>query len=142
MGDISEVYGCIVGASFYPQVKAMHELNRQRIAALPETDSWPYLTRDMFALPREEHNYGTQVIPFAASYNQVERAWEQWLTKFEALLSMMYLDAAYVHLHTQFRGKYSYTWKPSGEPGRIPVSDNLPPPFPVVFSGGPRVIPI
>lgn len=120
----------------------MHQLNAERIAALPETDSWPYLTRDMFALPRKEHNYETQMIPFAATYNQVERVWEQWLTKFESLLNSMYLDAAYVHLNTQFRGRYSYTWEPLGEHIDVPASGDLPPPFRLIFSGGPRVIPM
>lgn len=42
MGHFSIVHGCIYGCGDA-------EDNRARINALPEQDSWPYLTRDLFA---------------------------------------------------------------------------------------------
>ncbi len=51
------------------------------------------------------------MIAFGNIYNGVERAWDQWLDKFEALLRTMYWFDAHVHLQTEMWGTYQYVWK-------------------------------
>ncbi len=132
MSHISIVYGCIEGATYYPDSSHYYRINAELIAALPETDEWPYLTRDLFAVPRDEHMFRTQVVTFGASYNLVEWVWDVWLAKFEGLLRQLYWDAVYVHLKTEFVGDYQYQWVPTG------VGDLLGPVTEWEFSGGPR----
>ena len=108
MGDITEVYGCIVGPSFYDQDIWMAEQNVARIAQLPEADTRPALTRDMFHIPQPSSLYIAQIIVFGAAYNRVEYVWDRWLAKFEALLQSLYWDTADVHLLTSLNRSYHY----------------------------------
>jgi hypothetical protein len=103
--------------------------NRASIDALPADDTWPYLTRDLFAVPSQKHSYYEQLITFGTIYNGVERAWEGWLGKFEALLQTMYWYEARVHLETDSWGTYHYVWTSlspiavkSGAPGLYGVA--------------------
>lgn len=125
MGHISIVHGYIEGLG----VHAHH--NAERIAALPEHDTRPYLTRDMFAVPSMKHSYENQLITFGLVYNRVELRWQAWLEKFEALLRTMYWDEAHVYLQTDLWGSYHYVWSP------LPVVSDLPTQQ-WTFSGGPR----
>ena len=100
MGDITEVYGCIIGLSFYEQDIWMAEQNAMRIAQLTESDTRPALTRDMFHIPQPSSLYIAQIIVFGATYNRVEYVWDRWLAKFETLLHSLYCDGAHVHLYT------------------------------------------
>lgn len=116
------------------------ERNRARIAALPEHDTWPFLTRDLFTFPAHEHAYWEQVISFGAMYNGVERAWDVWLGKFEALLRTLDWHEAHVYLETELWGAYHYVWKPVPDSEDKPVEGSEPaePKPEWVFSGGPR----
>ena len=126
MGHVSLVYGYIYGLGEHAQA------NAERIAALPEHDSRPYLTRDTFAVPRMDHSYWDQLITFGLVYNRAELRWEAWLDKFEALLRTMYWDEAHVYLQTELWGSYHYVWTPQSEAtGDRPVQQ-------WTFSGGPR----
>jgi hypothetical protein len=132
VSHISIVYGCIEGATYYADSSRYYRMNAELIAALPETDEWPYLTRDLFAVPRDEHMFATQVVTFGASYNLVEWVWDVWLAKFEGLLRQMYWDAVHVHLRTELVGNHHYQWVPTGVgdlPGPVTVWE---------FTGGPR----
>ena len=102
MGHFTDVYGCIFGRG------DCAEANAAAIAALPEHDTWPYVTRDMFAVPKMDYSYHDQLIPFARLYNGVERVWELWLSKFEAVLRTLYWDEVHVHLLTEHWGHYHY----------------------------------
>ena len=123
MGHPTEVFGYILGIDEFARE------NGERIAALPEEDSGPSLTRDMFAVPRIEHSYLGHLIPFGLVYKNVEIFWEAWLTKFEALLRTMYWDEAHVYLHTDCWGSFHYKW--------VPTDDEWPHKT-WEFSGGPR----
>jgi hypothetical protein len=131
MGHISIVHGYILGDGVYlPE-------NRESFAALPEQDNRPYLTRDMFAFPSDEHTYEPQIITFGATYSGVEGHWESWLEKFEAILRTLYWSEAHVYLITEFWGAHHYIWKPTRtqeewEAGNDGPVDRW------VFSGGPR----
>jgi hypothetical protein len=131
MGHFTKVYGYIYALGGHDGE------NAARIAALPETDTWPYLTRDLFAVPNRQHIYWDQLITFGSLYNGVERAWETWLSKFEALLRTMDWDEAHVFLETELWGSYHYVWEP------LPYDDqpDKSAPLPIQrwkFSGGPR----
>lgn len=104
MGHFSIVHGYIYGSG-------NAEGNRALINALPEQDTWPYLTRDLFAIPTLSHAYLDHLITFGTVYNGVERAWERWLEKFESLLLTLDWDEAQVYLETEQWGSYQYRWK-------------------------------
>jgi hypothetical protein len=143
MGFESIIYGRIHGPIWRPHdFRKLHRLNYDVVAALPETDEWPFLTRWMFALPGEEPQQGTyrsQVIHFGASLKEVEQDWEAWLTKFEGLLTRLYWFSARLHLETEANGSFSYEWLIETDQIDRWLQD---PPQPVnrwSFQGGPRV---
>lgn len=138
MGDITEVYGCIIGPSFYERDIWMAEQNAVRIAQLPESDTRPAMTRDMFHIPQPSSLYIAQIIVFGATYNRVEYVWDRWLAKFETLLHSLYCDGAHVHLYTSRNDTYHYQWEPGAPEDGALVGDA---PVPIQnwrFSGGPR----
>ena len=124
MGHVADVFGYILGRDDFAKE------NEARIAALPEHDTRPEITRDMFAVPTREHSYLSQLISFGRSYNGVENHWEAWLTKFEALLRGMYWDEAHVYLKTELWGSFHYVWTPKPD---TPLPNQE-----WTFSGGPR----
>jgi len=76
----------------------------------------------MFSATFNEHvsvAYMLRPIHFAASLKTVEWEWEEWLVKFERLLSMLDGLTAVVHLETELVGNHAYKWKRSNV-GRWP----------------------
>jgi hypothetical protein len=84
------LFDCITTPSYY------EEQNRAALAALPEEDVWPYLTRDLFTLPRLGHSNDDLLITFGSTYRSLR--WELWRAKFEALLRALPWHDAYVRL--------------------------------------------
>ncbi len=131
MDSESIVYGCIKHLPFgdLVQRKASCMQNRLAIRQLPQADQWPFLCREMFAVPGDDLMAGTfqtQVIHFGMSYQAVEYEWEHWLHKFETLLKRMYWVSAVVHLETELSGHHTFAWdaaevchEPSDEPLRV-----------------------
>jgi hypothetical protein len=68
MSEYHLLFGCITMPQLY------EEQNRATLAALPEEDVWPYLTRDLFALPRLDHGNDELLITFGATYRSLP--WE------------------------------------------------------------------
>jgi hypothetical protein len=131
MGHLTIVHGYIHAWEDFS------EENAAVIATLPEEDSWPYLTRDLFVVPQQKHSYIGQIISFGAAYNGVEGEWEEWLTKFERLLRSLYWDEAHVYLQTELWGSYHYVWEISVPPEA--AEEGIPSPLQHwTFSGGPR----
>lgn len=66
-------------------------MNEARIYSLGTEDTWPYLTTDLFALPRMEYTYNDQLIVFGTIFKNfgVTSGWPEWCAKFEALLRTM-----------------------------------------------------
>lgn len=117
-GEESIVYGCIKDSADFVLDDERRQVNRRAMLTLPSADDWPFLSQEMFAIPRmesvAEHSYQTEVMHFGASYRGVEYEWEQWLKTFESLLSNMYWVSATVHLETELSGVHTFTWDSNG----------------------------
>jgi len=111
MEQESIVYGCIKDA-FYDDERRRQ--NRSAMISLPKAEDWPYLSQEMFSIPRMEVNddsYLTDVIHFGASYKAIEYEWAQWMDRFESLLDKMYWVSAVVHLETELTGTHTFNWE-------------------------------
>jgi hypothetical protein len=136
------IYGYIQGAEWMSSdLRKLHRLNREVIANLPEKDTFPYLTRSMFAIPGDEPEQGTyrsQIIHFAASMKEAELQWKKWLEKFEALLRKLYWFNAKVHLRAEVIGDFDYEWTVDANQIVLFLKDAPKPPTNWFFDGGPR----
>lgn len=114
----SIVYGCIKDSADFLQDDERRQANRRAMLSLPGAEDWPFLSQEMFAIPRlqagADTSYQTEVMHFGASYRGVEYEWEQWLKTFEGLLSSMYWVSATVHLETELSGTHTFTWESNG----------------------------
>ncbi len=127
MDQESIVYGCIKDASFFELDSTRRKVNRQAMLNLPKADGWPFLCQEMFAIPRvevDQANYQTEVMHFGASYKAVEYEWEQWIQKFEELVSSMFWVSATVHLETELSGTHTFIWDSSGN-SHTPGSNDM-----------------
>ncbi|MCV6613445.1 MAG: hypothetical protein OIF35_00605 [Cellvibrionaceae bacterium] len=123
----SIVYGCIKDAVDLMGDSERRRVNRSAMLALPSADQWPFLSQEMFAIPRVETSaagYQTEVMHFGASYQAIEYEWQQWLKAFEQLLSKMYWVSATVHLETELSGSHMFTWD-CNEAFHSPGSGNM-----------------
>lgn len=115
MGQISIAYGAILGSRWSTTEPTLLQIrNLKVIEQLPSTDTWPFLTREMFALAGtnpESGHYRQQVIHFGASFKCLEWEWAEWLGKFEDLLSKLFWDEVMLHLHTEAIGHYDYYYE-------------------------------
>jgi hypothetical protein len=155
MGMESVVYGFIQGPR-WPHQEVHHgdprlEINQKlrnkvhqnlsAISMLPENDDeWPFLSRCMFSssTPSFQTTYKSQIIHFGASFKNIEWEWEEWLTKFEALLHTMYWDEVRLHLISEmFNSSFHYAWKDDNEERAI-SPDHPDPVTHWTFSGEPR----
>lgn len=110
----SIVYGCIKDFPTEAWGSEHRRVNRQAMLSLPEAADWPYLSREMFSMPRIEisnDSFLTEVIHFGASYKAIEYEWNEWMQKFETLLDSMYWVSAIVHLETELTGAHTFTWE-------------------------------
>lgn len=113
MDQESIVYGCIKDVAPYHNEWERRQANRRAMLALPSGDEWPFLSQEMFSIPRLESSrarYQTEVMHFGASYKAVEYEWEQWIASFEELLSRMYWVSVTVHLETELSGTHTFSW--------------------------------
>ena len=120
MGHEAIVYGCIVGASWRvgERFTWTYELNREALASVPEDDLWPWLVRDIFALPAPypQGTYRRQVIHFGLSLKDDpddRGIWDVWLTKFERVLRKLYWRSGVLHLSTEFEPPRVFEWVPT-----------------------------
>lgn len=128
MDQESIVYGCI---KYFPAgneqlYKHHYQHNCNVLKALPGSEGWPLISKDMFTLPDVVSMYDeTQVIALGASYRGIEYEWEQWISSFEALLKKMYWVDATVHLETELSGQHRFSWEAGAschEPSASPLS--------------------
>ncbi|GAB1270170.1 hypothetical protein NBRC116493_34240 [Aurantivibrio infirmus] len=113
MDQESIVYGCIKDAAYYYDESQRRRVNRDAMLMLPHEDEWPFLSQEMFSVPRLEGSkgqYQTEVMHFGASYKAVEYEWDQWVSQFEGLLKRMYWVSAVVHLETELNGTHTFVW--------------------------------
>lgn len=120
-GSESIVYGCIRDSVFSAdgdRTRQRRMINRKVLESLPSIEGWPLLSREMFAPPPEALEFRalhTDVMHFGNSYRAVEYEWEQWLARFEEVLTRMYWVSATVHLETEFNGLHTFTWEAQGD---------------------------
>ncbi len=133
MGVVMEesmVYGYIKGPSHSTASDSFthNTTNRQALMSLPTMDSWPFLPREMFSLPRlitHEDRLQSSVIHFGGAYKGIEYEWKEWIAKFETLLQQMYWHSVVVHLETELSGVHTFTWGAGGAdhlPGEDPLN--------------------
>lgn len=131
MAQNSVVYGCIRDQVFVrgtEQALQRRQINRDALANLPSVEEWPLLAREMFALPAPGmllEGPQVDVVAFGGAYRGVEYEWEQWIDRFESLLSQMYWVSATVHLETELSGVHTFTWEANAschEPNSGPLA--------------------
>ncbi|MGQ9425346.1 hypothetical protein ACXYTJ_05585 [Gilvimarinus sp. F26214L] len=113
MDQESIVYGCIKDVAYHYTEVERRRVNRDAMLSLPSGEEWPFLSQEMFSIPRLEGGagrYQTQVMHFGASYKAVEYEWDQWIATFESLLRRMYWVSATVHLETELSGIHTFHW--------------------------------
>lgn len=144
----SVVYGRIKSASSLTQkeLKQQIEINKKSILTLSDTDcllpevlssdltanqlasdDYPLLSANMFSVSRlrMKGDYAAaNIIHFAMSYYGIEYEWSEWMSKFEALLKLMYWQSAVVHLETEFSGVHTFKWE-SVNSSHIPGEDDF-----------------
>ncbi len=115
MGLITTVYGYI---QEHPNLdKNLKKQNKLILKNLPfcKDDKWPPLSKEMFHIvdgPKPLYvSYWGRIITIGASLKGVEYEWEEWLNKFEKMLSRIYWIAANVHIETEWYGLLNYNWK-------------------------------
>ena len=142
MAQQSIIYGYIQGAEWMSSdIHRLHRLNRETIAALPEKDTFPELSRGMFAVPADGTDPSTarnQIIHFGASIYEVELEWRKWLEKFESLLRKLYWFNAVVHLRAEIINDQDYEWTVDANQIIHFFNDPPRPATKWFFDGGPR----
>lgn len=114
MQEESVVYGCIKDTIYHHDSLQRISTNRAAMVSLPSADSWPLLSREMFASSSKlsgDINNHTEIVHFGAPYQGIEYEWQMWLEQFESLLHKMYWVSAYVHLETEMSGIHSFVWE-------------------------------
>jgi hypothetical protein len=120
MGHEAIVYGRIVGASWRvgDRYTRTHDLNKAALDDVQYDNEWPWLVRDIFALPAPfpRGTYRQQVIHFGLSIKnepQDRSIWDAWLEKFEQVLRSLYWSSAIAHLETEFESPRVFAWEPT-----------------------------
>lgn len=97
-------------------VAKIGEQTEQVLAALPDPDVWPPLSKSMFGWPKVNApliTYEQRLVHFAASMKNVDFALRDWLDKFESLLRQLYWNEAYVRVEQGYIGTHEFRWKPN-----------------------------
>ena len=134
MGQVSTIYGVIHGYSRQHGGLDPDALNLAALASLPESDTWPFLVRSMFAMTESGQvcvDYKSRLIHFAASLKEVEGEWGEWIEKFERFLGKIDGTSVSLHLETEWYGNMFFEWERSKD-----TMDAWPPVW--KFCGGPR----
>jgi hypothetical protein len=119
MGMATFIYGVIEEYGLdYKRANEIYSHNEEVIASLPVSGPWPPLSREMFAITKNDTNqdgpnleYCGRMIHFAACLKSVEYEWLEWKEKFERLLLRLYWINAYVHFKPEYTGVFSFTWR-------------------------------
>lgn len=112
----SIVYGCIrdMVLARGQEAEQRRHTNRSVMQSLPAADSWPLLSREMFAPAPDAIDHDdvrTDVIHFGSSYKAIEHEWNTWIQQFERILKGMYWVSATVHLETVYNGVHTFVWE-------------------------------
>ena len=95
-----------------------YDHNARVIAALPLSDSWPPVSKEMFSFTQNspggkgpDLEYESRVIHFGASLKGVEYEWEDWKSKFEQLLEQLFWLEANVYCKPEVGATISCHWR-------------------------------
>ena len=93
--------------------------NYRIIKSLKKDDDWPPLSREMFSITNNSNNeiyrpnleYSGRVIHFGANLKSVEYELDEWLEKFEDLLSKLIWIESNVHFKTEYSELQTLHWR-------------------------------
>ncbi|HVL16268.1 MAG TPA: hypothetical protein VM529_27090 [Gemmata sp.] len=109
--------------------RLFRQSNRRVLAGLPDSDEWPPLIRGLFAWTEADSlrgGYRGSVIHFGGRFKSIEQEWDQWLTKYEAVLRRLYWESSVVHLDTEASGSFRFDWWLSSWDGLLASPPQLP----------------
>ncbi len=140
MGMIGTAYGCIfcpVGGESHPAFRSRVEQNQEAVRALPKTDRYPPLTRNMFAITAAAYPgpglYKIQMVHFGLSLKDAQEEWDVWLRKLEQLLGSMYWERAELRLELDgpigepSQSRFDFRWEATPD---VVTPGTTPPPEP------------
>jgi len=120
------------------RTRLLRRSNRRILSALPEEDSWPPLTKGLFAWSDEggmRGGYRGTIIHFGGRFKSIETDWDEWLIKYESLLKQLYWESSTVFLDTEVSGQHRFDWYHSNyddfilSPPKLPTSWEFKGPF-------------
>ena len=137
MGHEAIIYGAIVGSRYKTgsEFRLLQDRNTAVIKELPADNDWPWVDKDVFALPGAYPTgaYRSQIIHVGLSIKEdpPESTWfDVWLLKFEAVLKKLYWDSARLHIESDFYPRREILWVPTSsavetmfEPPHLPISE-------------------
>lgn len=111
------VYGVITSAMSGPDDWQKHHLfNSQVIEQLREKDTYPPLTKPIFAITQGPMiSWQSQAIHFGWTTKNFECDVVPWIEKFESLLMKLYWWEARVHMELEVYGKIEIHWQIDAE---------------------------
>ena len=119
MGMKTTIYGYIEEMNFWvdPIKTQVIEHNTKVINSLPSSDTWPPLSREMFAIcknnllvPGPNLEYRGRIIHFGANLKSVELEWKEWKSKFEDFLTRLIFLEAVVHFRPEYASIQTNEW--------------------------------
>jgi hypothetical protein len=136
MGHEVVVYGVIVGASYRPgdEFGKLQDRNERIIRSLKRDEDWPWVDLSIFSLPGPYPlgSYRRQIIHFGLSLKDDPSTfpawWDEWLGKFEAVLTSLYWTSVRLHVDRDFEpARQEYAWVPTAEAAAL-LRDDFPRP--------------
>ena len=124
MGMRTTLYGYIEEMDFWksPIRNQVKKHNHNVIKSLKTNDEWPPLSKEMFSLTSNVSNlrrdlggpnleYSGRIIHFGANLKSVEHEIDEWIIKFEELLSKLIWIESKVHFQTEYCELQTLHWR-------------------------------
>ncbi|WP_298903463.1 hypothetical protein [uncultured Psychroserpens sp.] len=114
------LYGYIEEMDFWksPVQNKVKKHNHEVIKQLNKADEWPPLSYEMFSIthnssheiPRANLEYSGRIIHFGANLKSVEYELDEWIAKYEKLLSELIWLESKVHFQTEYSELQTLSW--------------------------------
>ena len=115
------LYGYIEEMDFWknPIINKVKRHNHKIIRNLKNDDEWPPLSKEMFAITCNSNNeiyrpnmeYSGRIIHFGANLKSVEHELNEWIVKYEKLLSELIWLESKVHFQTEYAELQTLNWR-------------------------------
>ncbi|WP_298549279.1 hypothetical protein [uncultured Aquimarina sp.] len=115
------LYGYIEEMDFWksPIINQVKKHNHAVINNLKKDDEWPPLSKEMFSITSNSNNeiyrpnmeYSGRIIHFGANLKSVEHEIDEWIIKFEELLSKLIWLESKVHFQTEYSELQTLSWR-------------------------------